>query len=181
MIRGERHLHGRCSRSPSQDGIRLERAPGVDHLVAGPDDAADDLRDGFHRTRAEDDAIHRHLEPVRGDTSQVRDGGVGVTVHHRRLERDGLAHRRQRRIGRLIRRQLEPRRSPLSRRTARLVAGDGCQVCSYPNCHRRASTRWLSRRSTIDSTGRAGREWSRCNGSARRRSPRTADPSVAAE
>ena len=145
--RGDRRGHGRqvvrliAQRHPDrrragqvrERRVRLERAPGVEDLVAGVADGLDELLEYPHRAAADRDVAGRHGEPL-GERADERLGAVvRVAVDAARRLRDDPEHRRQRAVGRLVGGQLV---RFLARggdgRLARLVRGHGVKHRAEP-------------------------------------------------
>jgi len=127
-VRVERNLHRGCPRECHEDGIGLERTPGVDHLVTGVARGGDQLAQHAHAPRAGGDVLGRDAEALREGEGQLRDGHVRVTVHLRRGVLNNLENAGQWRVRVLVAADLV-RRYPLTRgrRLARLVRRDGSQ------------------------------------------------------
>ena len=130
-IRGQWHLDPGGAGHLCGDRVRLERAPGVDHLVAGLADRVQQVVEEGDRAGADGQVARRNPQPLGELRHQSSGGQVGVAVDRLRRSTNGvdqLGRRRERVLvaGELVRRPPRRRR----RRTAWLVRRDALEGAS---------------------------------------------------
>lgn len=106
VVCGQWHLHRDCAGDGDDDRVGLEGAPGVDDLVARVAGRLDDLGEDADGPGARGDLLPRHVEVLGESIGECRNAHVGVPVDLRDRLLDDREHRRERRVGVLVGRDL---------------------------------------------------------------------------